>query len=524
MSLARPALAVGLAGAVSRILGYVRDVLLAATFGAGPAVEAFLAALRLPDALRRILSDGGLNGVLTPLYLQLKLRDGDEAAAGFARDCIAGGAIVLALVAGVMALCAGALVALAAPGLGAAPEIAATASRWFAVMTPFMAFTTLASLAGAFLNAERRFLIPALAPAVMNAVLVVAWLLVPAITTTPERMGAIMAAALSAAGAVQLALALGQTGRITAHARLWLAARSREVIGRALRVMAPAMVASAGIPLVGVAGAAVASREQGALVWFYYAERLFGLPLSLGSVVIGSVVLTRLSEGRAMAETTGAPPRDGALDVHLSLALAWGFPAATGLALVAAPAVDVLFRRGAFETADVAATAAILAWLAPGLPAALAARVFQQQLLARGDVWIAALSGAAGIVATAAAAAAAQACWGAPGLGCGVSVGMAVLCLGNCVATAARCGWRPGWRLGRQLALQAGAATVMGCVLALALSWIASRMQHAGDAGRMLSVLALCAGGAATYGLLAWATGALPKPGDDGQLRRRKRT
>src|SRR5829696_8001301 len=157
MSLARSTLVVGFATALSRVLGFARDMLIARALGAGAVADAFFIAFRLPNLARRTLSEGALNAGFVPLYLRLKNDAGTSAASRFAADALSGFAMLLLAVVGAVEIAAGAVVLLIAGGYAGEPHTLSPATIYTRLAFPFVWGISLASLIGAILNAERRF-------------------------------------------------------------------------------------------------------------------------------------------------------------------------------------------------------------------------------------------------------------------------------------------------------------------------------------------------------------------------------
>lgn len=514
MRLISPGIAVGFAGMVSRVLGYVRDVLVANVLGAGPLAEAFLAALRVPNALRRILGEGGLNAALTPLYLRLQLRHGDEAAAGFVRATLGMTAVGLTLLSGILAIGAAAVIYVFAPGLADQPGPFETARWWFVLMTPFIGVSTLASIAIAFLNARRRYFYAAFAPAAVNLVLVLAYLAIPAISADAVLIGSLMAVSLSLGGVLQLILTIAPLmPELRRSAPGWPSRQSLETMASALRLGAPALIATASFQIIGLVATATASWEPGGIARFYYAERLFQLPLSLAGVVIGSVLLTELSASRAADAESDKTRADDMLNYALAFGLALGIPAAAALLALSDAIILILFGHGAFTAEDVQGTALALMAMAPGLPAGIAGRILLQELFAREQSWLSVACGAAGVIAATAAAIVLTPKWGIAGTSAAVAVGLWAQFVALAIVLVLKRWWRPTRLLARQALGQCLATLIMiAAILALRRYFLEELASH-GAASRLFLLVAICATGAGAYGVMAWMSGGLPNRG-----------
>ena len=383
MSLARSTLVVGFATALSRVLGFARDMLIARALGAGAVADAFFIAFRLPNLARRTLSEGALNAGFVPLYLRLKNDAGTSAASRFAADALSGFAMLLFAVVGAVEIAAGAVVLLVAGGYAGEPHTLSLATIYTRLAFPFVWGISLASLIGAILNAERRFGAAAFAPVAVNVVLIATMLLLAATPAMPQETQARwLAFAVSVSGLVHLAIVA--MALLRTPLRLALAwPRLTPELRRLLVMSAPAMLASGAAQFIILAATAVASYTPSAVSWLYYAERVFQLPLGFVGSAVGLVLLSDL------ADRLAAGDHDGLIAAHnraLEAALLMAMPAAVALLLLAEPIAQVLFERGAFGPHDTAGTAGALLGLAAGLPLAVAGKVLLQPLFARARV------------------------------------------------------------------------------------------------------------------------------------------
>ena len=173
---------VAVAGTVSRVTGFVRDIMLAALLGAGPAADAFVIAFRIPYLARKILAEGALHGALVPVGLDLKTQEGDLAARRFAGESIASMALLLLILSALVTLFAPALIFAMAPGFAPGGETADLAALCLRLSFPLVAGAVLGAMGAAFLAAEGRFGLASWSPVAVNAVMIVllegfAWVL-----------------------------------------------------------------------------------------------------------------------------------------------------------------------------------------------------------------------------------------------------------------------------------------------------------------------------------------------------------
>lgn len=343
----------------SRVLGFARDVGTAAVLGAGPLADALMAALSLPLLARRLLADGAFNAALLPGLAAA--RDEQEAAA-LANATFALLSTVLLALAVLGALAMPVVMLVLAPGFSSGGERAGLAIACGQVAIFYLPLAGAAAVLGGIANAAHRVLLPALAPMLANAVVLVAiaFLLLDGWVATPEA-AMVMAACSVLAGVAQLLLMMVAAHRAPAALRrragfAWGAAR------RVLRASGPALL-FAGMPQLRLLiVAAVVSSVPGAVSSLNYAQRLIDLPLGLVGASAGAILVPLL--------TAGGGVRPGAATARAALAaLAFALPAATGLLVLSEPIISVLYQRGSFSAQDTASTALLLGALALALPA-----------------------------------------------------------------------------------------------------------------------------------------------------------
>jgi putative peptidoglycan lipid II flippase len=375
----------------SRLLGFARDILIAAYLGAGPVAEAFLIAFSLPNMFRRFFAEGAFNMAFVPLFAK-KVEGGDDAL-GFARDAFAGMLLLLSLFTAAGIVLMPALVLAMASGF-AADERFALAVEYGRLAFPYILFISLAALLSGVLNATGRFLAAAAAPVLLNVIFIMAVLIGAALgrplsdsigVSVDEalglRVGDTLALSVPIAGAAQFALvwwAASRAGfRLTPRRP-----RLTPELKRLAVIAAPAALAGGVVQVNLLIGRQVASFFEGAVAWLSYADRLYQLPLGVVGIAIGVVLLPDLSRRLRADDVAGG--RD-AFNRAGEMALALTVPAAMALAVIPGPIVDVLFRRGAFDAADAAATALAVAVYGAGLPAFVLQKVLQPLFFARED-------------------------------------------------------------------------------------------------------------------------------------------
>lgn len=519
MSILRSTLIVGAATAASRILGFVRDVLIAQTLGAGLVADAFLAAFRLPNLIRRVLSEGGLNAGFVPLYARLKAEQGPEAGLRFAGETMGGLALVLVGVVAAVELAAGVLILGLAAGFADDPAALDLAAWYLRLMMPFVAGVTLASLAGALLNAEGRFAVASLAPLMLNFVLIAVLLVRPAGASLADpREAALLSLAVAVSGFLQLALVVVAIRRLPGGFRISRPRLSPDM-RRLIRAAGPAFLASGSAQVIILAAAQVASFTPGVVSWFYYAERVFALPLGFVGSALGLVLLSELSHRHAGHDQEGL---DSTKNRALEACLLVMMPAAVGLYLLADLIPAVLFVGGAFSLADSHETAAALAGLSIGLPLAVAGKVLSQGFFARGEGGRAALAVLFGAVTTITSCfLLPTALWGTLSgrIGIGATLGFAAHAGLLAVLLIATGKWRPDRRLISRAIRIVLASLFMGLVVQ-GFGAVLGGMGLPGS-GELLRLVLLCLGGMGAYAAAALALGAVTRNDLAGLVARR---
>jgi putative peptidoglycan lipid II flippase len=500
MALLRSAATVGLYTLMSRVLGFVRDVLTAAFLGAGPVTDAFFVAQRLPNLFRSLFAEGAFNAAFVPLFAGAIATEGRAAARRFAEDALAVLVTALFLFVAAAEVFAPAFVRVLAPGFADDPEKFALTVALARVTFPYLLYISLASLQSGVLNSVERFAAAAATPMLLNAFLIGAMLLVRPVN------GYVLAWAITASGFAQFAWLMVSCWR----AGLPLAMpwpRLTPAVRQLLRLMLPGTFGAGVTQLNLVVSTAIASLlPTGAVSYLYYADRLNQLPLGVVGIAVGTAILPSLSRQVRTGDDLGAQATQNR---GLELALLLTLPAAVGLGVLAHPILETLFQRGAFDAAATAATAPALTAYAAGLPAFVLIKILAPGFFARRDtgtpVKIAALAMAVNAAGTVLLG------FVLPWAHVGIAVAGSIAGWVNALALMTVLHRRGHFSLDRQsrraLPRIAGAAAGMGALLAAATSWAAPAF--VGSFIERLSVLAgLVALGLAGFVLLALMLGA----------------
>lgn len=501
---ARDSAVVGAATVLSRLLGFARDVLIARLLGAGPVADAFLAALRLPNLVRRVLGEGGLNAPFVPLYLDIKASRGEAAARGFAGEATAHLGLLLLVLIAFGEIFTPWLVLGLAGGFANEPETLALASHFTRLMLPFLLLTTLAALLAALLNAERRFTTAALAPALMNAILL--GVLLVQLSRGAETMvsASLLAIFVSLTGVAHLGLILFRLRKLGLPR---LSLRWSPDMSRLVRTGGATLLAASSAQLVLLVAMQIASTEGGAVAALYYADRIFQLPLGFVGVAMGTVVLSEMASHESARD-------DAMLGRALALGLALAVPAAVALAALAEPIVSVLFEHGRFGAEDRVRTAGALAAFALGLPFAVMAKVFGQVYFVRRMPRIPLLAGlAAVLVAVFSGYGAAPGKDAATVAALAASLAFVAQAVLLSLHLRRQGLWQPSFASLRPIIAILGASAIMLGALLLLLPALTTSLAP-GEALllRIASLAALCLGGLSAYGLAGVIFGAFGLP------------
>ena len=368
-------LTVGVWTLLSRILGFVRDVLIASYLGPGPVMDAFVAAFRLPNMFRRFFAEGAFNAAFVPMFS--KRLEADDNATGFASQALSGLAFVLLILSGLAMIFMPALVWATAEGFygDARFDMAVDFGR---VVFPYILFISLAALFSGVLNASGRFAAAAAAPVLLNVMLCAAMVIA---VLTGGAVAQALIWTIPFAGIAQLALVWIAARRAGLNLRLgrprWTSDMSQLV-----RIAVPAALAGGVMQINLLVGQQVASNFDSAISWLYAADRLYQLPLGVVGIAVGIVLLPDLSRRLKQNDDVGARE---ALSRAGEISLALTLPAAVALMVVPLPLITVLFERGAFDADDTAATALAVAIYGLGLPAFVLQKVLQPVFFARED-------------------------------------------------------------------------------------------------------------------------------------------
>jgi putative peptidoglycan lipid II flippase len=491
--LARHASVTGTATLASRILGLARDQVLAAFFGAGNEMDAFVVAFRIPNLVRDLFAEGAMSAAFVPTFTKQLALNGKDQAWRLGNNVLnallvtTGALVVLGIV------FARPLVELYAGDFASVPGKLELTVQLTRVMLPFLSMVAVAAVLMGMLNSLHHYFVPALAPAMFNiATIAGAFLLVPFMRSV----------GLPAIGAIALAALAGGIGQVAIQ---WPAVRREgfryrplfdprdPALRRMLLLMGPGTIGLAATQVNLFVNTLLAtSQGTGAPSWLTYAFRLMYLPIGLFGVSIATAVLPAVSRHAALGNPAGM--RD-TVSRGLGMMLMMNVPATFGLFVLATPIVELLFERGHFLPADTAATAAALRFYAVGLAGYSAARIASPAFYAIGESRVPAMVSGGVILVNAVASILLVRAIGFVGLALGTSIAA--------MANAAVLVWllrrRLGGLDGRRLSTTFIKVTTAAIVMALAAVAIQREMERIApglEAGWRAVRLAASIGGA----------------------------
>lgn len=382
MSLVRSFATVGGYTMASRVLGFVRDVLMAAVLGTGPVADAFFVAFRFPNLFRRLFAEGAFNAAFVPLFAGRLEGEGEASARRFAAEALAVLLWALLVLTALAEIAMPWLMYLLAPGFAADADKFDLAVLLTRIAFPYLLCMSLVALLSGVLNTLGRFAAAAAAPVLLNVVLITVLLLLFGGGEKESPLsGLALAWGVTAAGLLQLAMLLVAARRAGMSLPL-VRPRLTPGVRRLVRLGIPGLVAGGVTQFNIVVGTIIASLQAGAVSYLYYADRIYQLPLGVVGAAVGVVLLPELSRRLRNGQADGA---HWSQNRSLEFAMLLTVPAAVALAVVPADIVRVLFERGAFSAADVGPTAAALMAFAVGLPAFVLVKVLSPGFFARED-------------------------------------------------------------------------------------------------------------------------------------------
>lgn len=345
-SLAKSTGVVGVMTLASRVFGFLRDMVFAILFGAGPGMDAFLVAFKIPNFMRRLFAEGAFAQSFVPVLSSTKSRDGTEATQDLINVVAGTLGVILVGVTVVGIVGAPLLIYLFAPGFAGATEQFDLAVDLLQLTFPYLLFISLTAFAGGILNTYGQFAVPAFTPVLLNLSLISV-----AIGLSPwfARPEIALAVGVLIAGVVQLVFQLPFLARLGHFPRPrwgWHDPQVRRILSLMLPILFGSSVAQINLMLDTIVASFLAA---GSVSWLYYADRLMEFPLGVFSIAIATVILPNLSARHA---SRSAAAFSNTLDWALKMIVLLGLPAMVGLFVLAGPLVATLFNYRSFTGHD----------------------------------------------------------------------------------------------------------------------------------------------------------------------------
>lgn len=380
MNLLKALAKVGSMTFVSRILGFVRDTLIARVFGAGMLSDAFIVAFKIPNLLRRISAEGAFSQAFVPILAEYKSQRSFEETQGLVNRVATWLGIILVVVTLLGMLAAPFIVSFIAPGFRADAAKMQLTIELLRITFPYIFFISLVSMAGGVLNTYNRFGIPAFTPVWLNVSMILAVVFFADYFDEPIK---VLAWAVFVGGFLQLAFQIPFLKQIGLLPKFDFR-RDDEGVWRILKLMGPAVLGVSVAQISLILNTIFASfLVTGSVSWLYYADRLMEFPTGVLGVALGTILLPSLSKAYA-----------GKDDAEYSQLLDWGLrltcilaaPAAVALAVLAAPLVTSLFYYGKFTPLDVAMTQQALIAYSIGLLGLILVKILAPGFYARQNI------------------------------------------------------------------------------------------------------------------------------------------
>ncbi len=380
MNLLKALAKVGSMTFISRILGFVRDTLIARVFGAGMITDAFIVAFKIPNLLRRISAEGAFSQAFVPILAEYKSQRTFDETHSLVNRVATWLGIILVGVTLLGMLAAPWIVALIAPGFKAEPDKMQLTIELLRITFPYIFFISLVSMAGGVLNTYNKFGIPAFTPVWLNVAMIAAVLFFAEHFAEPIK---VLAWAVFVGGFLQLIFQIPFLKQIGLLPKFEMK-RDDEGMWRILKLMGPAVLGVSVAQISLIINTIFASfLATGSVSWLYYADRLMEFPTGVLGVALGTILLPSLSKAYAGSDDS---EYSQLLDWGLRLTFILAAPAAVALAVLATPLVATLFHYGKFTAIDVAMTQQALIAYSVGLLGLILVKILAPGFYARQNI------------------------------------------------------------------------------------------------------------------------------------------
>ena len=362
---------------ISRVLGYIRDVLIAIYLGSGPIADAFFVAFRIPNTFRRLFAEGSFNAAFVPSYSS-ELTIGKEKAKGFANDVFNFLMLGLLILVIVIEILMPGFVYLIAPGFYEDPNKIELTTLLTRITFPFLLFISLASFFSAILNSHNKFAIAAAAPIILNLILISIIFLAK---KSSDELVVYLSYGVSAAGLLQLIFVYFYAKKFftpVINFKLKVTKKIKIFFEKFL----PGIFSSGVTQINILVGTIIASFQASAVSYLYYADRIYQINLAIAGIAIGTVILPNLSR---YIKTSNKKKINFVQNKSFELSLFLSVPASMALLVGSEQITSALFGYGAFDNNSVQNSANALFYFALGLPAFAIIKIFSTFLFARNN-------------------------------------------------------------------------------------------------------------------------------------------
>ena len=362
---------------ISRILGYVRDILVAIFLGTSLFADAFFVAFRLPNTFRRLFAEGTFNAAFIPSYAG-ELANSKEEANNFAKNVFNLLFVILLFLVLVAEIFMPQLIFLIAPGFYKDPEKLNLAIDLSRITFPFLFFICLASFFAAILNSYNKFAVSAAAPIILNIILIASLFFSQWINTSDVL---VLSYAVSLAGFLQLIILFFYVKKYFKPI-LTFKIKLDEKIKFFFQKLLPSIFSSGVTQINILVGTIIASFQAGAVSYLYYADRVYQINLAVAGIAVGTVMLPELSK---QVKNNNFKEINNLQNRALELCLFLSIPAAAALVLASEEIITSLFGYGSFNIESVDNTSIALTYFAYGVPAFSILKIFSNYFFARND-------------------------------------------------------------------------------------------------------------------------------------------
>lgn len=502
MSLIKSVATVGGYTMVSRVLGFLRDILMATVLGAGPVADAFFVAFRIPNMFRRLVAEGAFSAAFVPMFARRLEAEGKEIALEFAGHSLSILVGFLLIFSALFMIFMPFMMQYLAPGFAVDGDRFALAVDFTRITFPYLTAMAIVALLGGMLTAFYKFAAMAAAPILLNIILI--GCLLAAMGKAEPTVGLMLSWGVAAAGLAQVIFLIVACRRQDIQIPI-RAPRLNADVKRLLKLMLPGALGAGVMQINILVGTIIASfLATGSISYLYYADRVYQLPLGVIGIAVGTALLPLLSRQiRAGDERLSIVSLNRAIELSMLLTL----PAAVALMVIPEQVTSVLFQHGEFSAEDSLKTGAALLAFSSGLPAYVLVKILAPGFFAREDTTSPVVVGVIAMIANVVLSLALIGSFSHVGIAIATSLASWLNALILFALLIRRGHYQADGRLLRRLLGMIIASTIMGAALWYAKSLLAAEFE--GDlVTRIVALALLIALGGGLYAIAALLTGA----------------